>query len=453
MKHASEKPRAIRISTLNFAFLVIVLLFTFFLSIMGTEMTKQYKSLLDDYEVCIRALDDARRVQGSFEYLSGQFQSFVMTGDTAFLDAYCDETGSFHDREAAIANLAALPPAKADALNKAVENSAELTDTEHLAMHYAAAGYGLDEATLPEAVRGAKLDAAFDTPEKKLTEARRLAFGKEYNTAKTNLHNNLDDAMTEIENTVAELEAREAVIAKRLTAISSSGLAIVLPLSLAMFIVVAKQLISPLKKAEKNIAEGKRVENVAGTQEIRYLMNTYNEFYDASSRARRELRMEAEYDALTNLRNRSSYEKTCAKLAKSTVPLAAMILDVDHFKQVNDNYGHIVGDLTLQKVAKLLNESFRADDMVFRIGGDEFAVIMLDITAANANVIRDKVNAINEAIGTPDENEVPAFSVSAGCAFSPAGLPEDLMRRADAALYEKKHTSEVGFAAADENHE
>jgi diguanylate cyclase (GGDEF)-like protein len=163
--------------------------------------------------------------------------------------------------------------------------------------------------------------------------------------------------------------------------------------------------------------------------------------------------MEAEYDAVTNLRNRSSYEKTCAKLAKSTVPLAAMILDVDHFKQVNDNYGHIVGDLTLQKVAKLLNESFRADDMVFRIGGDEFAVIMLDITAANANVIRDKVNAINEAIGTPDENGVPAFSVSAGCAFSPAGLPEDLMRRADAALYEKKHTSEVGFAPADENHE
>ena len=453
MKNASEKPRAIRISTLNYAFLVLVMLFAFFLSITGTQMTKQYRALVDEYEVCISALDDARRVQGSCDYQSGQCRSFVMTGDAEFLDAYCDEADHARTRDEAIADIATLPltPALADTLNNAMKNALSLTNTEQLAMHYAAAGYGFDETGLPDAVRDAALDPAFTTPEQKLAEARRLAFGEDYNTTKANIHTHLDDAMDEIEKAVAELEKREGAIAKRLTAISSSGLAIVLPLSLTMFIVVATQLISPLNKAVKNMAAGKRVEKVAGTQEIRYLMNTYNEFYDESSRARNKLRQEAEYDALTNLRNRTSYEKTCAALSESTVPLAAVIVDIDHFKQVNDNYGHIIGDLALQKVAKLLHDSFRSDDMVFRIGGDEFAVILLYITAANANAVSDKINAIRKAIGTPDENGVPALSVSAGCAFSPAGMPEDLMRRADAALYEKKHTSEVGFAPTDEN--
>lgn len=448
----TKKQHVIRIRTINYAFLALVVLFAFFLSVIGTQMKHQYNSLLDECEVCIRALNDARRAQSAVDYLSGQVHAFVGTGDTAFSDAYCDEACS--DRDEAIAGLSALSSSvKTDALNSAAEIAASLADTERLAIRYAAAGYGIDVDKLPDAVRSTAPDPAFDTPEKQLAEARRLVFGEEYNTAKASFRTALDDAMAGIENTVEELEKREGVIARRLTALSFSGLAVVLPLSVAMFVFVARQLISPLNKAVKNIAEGKRVENVAGTYEIRYLMNTYNEFYDTSSRVSRELRQEAEYDAVTSLRNRSSYEKTCAMLAKSTVPLAAMMLDIDYFKQVNDTYGHAVGDLTLQKVAKLLSESFRADDMVFRIGGDEFAVIMLDITAANANVVRDKINAINEALRTPDENGVPALTVSAGCAFSPAGMPEGLMRRADAALYEKKHTSEVGFAPADESQE
>ncbi|MBQ3888485.1 MAG: hypothetical protein II738_01935, partial [Clostridia bacterium] len=251
-----KKHFVIRISTLNYAFLVLVMLFAFFLSITGTQMTKQYKSLVDEYEVCIRALDDARRTQGACDYQSGQCRSFVMTGDEAFLDAYCDETDHARTRDEAIADLATLQlsPALADTLNNAMQNTLSLTNTEQLAMHYAAAGYGIDEAKLPDAVRSAALDPAFSTPEQQLAEARRLAFGEDYNTTKAGIHTHLDDAMAEIKKTVSELNTREVTIAKRLTALSSSGLAVVLPLSLVMFVVVARHLISPLNKAVKNIA-------------------------------------------------------------------------------------------------------------------------------------------------------------------------------------------------------
>ena len=84
-------------------------------------------------------------------------------------------------------------------------------------------------------------------------------------------------------------------------------------------------------------------------------------------------------DALTGLNNRGHFDdamtQTIARAKRSRQSFALLMLDLDNFKQVNDNYGHQTGDKVIQEFAKLLNQSIRGDDMAFRFGGDEFAII------------------------------------------------------------------------------
>ena len=132
------------------------------------------------------------------------------------------------------------------------------------------------------------------------------------------------------------------------------------------------------------------------------------------------------------------------------IPLAFLIIDVDKFKLVNDNFGHEVGDLVLKKVAKLLQESFRATDYPARIGGDEFAVILTDMTVEMQPVIEGKIQKMNEILMNPEDG-LPQVSLSVGGAFSEKGFTEDLYKRADVALYEVKEHGRCGCRFCQEN--
>ena len=78
--------------------------------------------------------------------------------------------------------------------------------------------------------------------------------------------------------------------------------------------------------------------------------------------------------------------------------MAFLLIDVDNFKTVNDTYGHAVGDLALKKVASLLEECFQSNDFPVRYGGDEFAVIMTEITAEQKGVIERKLQYLNRVL-------------------------------------------------------
>ncbi len=124
-------------------------------------------------------------------------------------------------------------------------------------------------------------------------------------------------------------------------------------------------------------------------------------------------------------------------------PLALLIIDVDKFKLVNDGYGHEIGDQVLQKVAKLLEDSFRATDFPARIGGDEFAVIVTNVTVEMKSMIENKINSLNEMLLHPTD-DLPAVSLSVGGAFSECGFADELYKQADSALYEVKNHGRCG---------
>jgi diguanylate cyclase (GGDEF)-like protein len=104
-----------------------------------------------------------------------------------------------------------------------------------------------------------------------------------------------------------------------------------------------------------------------------------------------------------------------------------------------------MGDRALHRVGTVLNRTFRANDYIIRYAGDEFVLLMLDMTADLANVVAAKLDYINGALQKPD-GCAPAMSVSAGVAFSEKGYDDDLFLRADQALYKTKEHGRCGYS-------
>jgi diguanylate cyclase (GGDEF)-like protein/PAS domain S-box-containing protein len=165
----------------------------------------------------------------------------------------------------------------------------------------------------------------------------------------------------------------------------------------------------------------------------------------ASLRLRETLRDQSVRDPLTRLFNRrfmeESLEKEISRAERKDRPLSVLFLDIDHFKQFNDTYGHEAGDFVLQAVADLLLRVFRKDDVACRCGGEEFAVIMPESLSepavARANVLRAEVK--NLKLRYRDVLLAP-ISLSVGVATFPehCSTPEDLLRMADQCLYQSK---------------
>jgi diguanylate cyclase (GGDEF)-like protein len=151
-------------------------------------------------------------------------------------------------------------------------------------------------------------------------------------------------------------------------------------------------------------------------------------------------------DALTGLANRRSFELALAReidrVARAGEPALLLALDIDHFKRVNDTHGHASGDLVLKAVASALLDCVRPMDLVARVGGEEFAIVMPNCPAAFgeavAERVRRRVEAMPVAIGLSQQLHV---SVSIGGAFAPQWVrssPALWIERADLQLYRAK---------------
>jgi two-component system cell cycle response regulator len=151
------------------------------------------------------------------------------------------------------------------------------------------------------------------------------------------------------------------------------------------------------------------------------------------------------YDALTGLNNRRSLERRLPAMIEIArqrgAPLTMMVLDIDHFKRVNDTYGHDVGDLVLKGFAAQLLETVRSGDLICRLGGEEFVVAMPGVDAAEAARIAERARRTTESrdFGPGGAAGAVSITVSIGLAQWKEGWdPAQLYRRADRALYLSK---------------
>ena len=155
----------------------------------------------------------------------------------------------------------------------------------------------------------------------------------------------------------------------------------------------------------------------------------------------------ASLDPLTSVANRRRFEQFVgAEIDKSHedgTPLCLIMTDIDHFKKVNDTYGHSAGDGVLKAFADLLSNNVRASDLVARYGGEEFAIVLPRTPMGNAFVIAERIRSKFELHGGPDEtlaNEFGRLTASFGVAEIREGEPPSaLIQRADQMLYEAKN--------------
>lgn len=167
------------------------------------------------------------------------------------------------------------------------------------------------------------------------------------------------------------------------------------------------------------------------------------------SEANAQLEVLAMTDALTGLANRRHFGDQLAHAATRAVdvgkPLALVLLDIDHFKAINDQHGHPVGDLVLRRVAAVLEDQVRGGDLLARVGGEEFAVLALDTDLAVASQLGERLRAAVEAASPVEAGRVAVpVTISVGVAIARvrAGdllkTPERLLASADDALYRAK---------------
>ena len=192
--------------------------------------------------------------------------------------------------------------------------------------------------------------------------------------------------------------------------------------------------------------QAKEILMLRNLQSVRHSAELEKQTESLASRTR-ELEEETQRDGLTGLYNRAFLDQACDQAFRNANshnwPLTVVFLDVDHFKRVNDTYGHYAGDEVLRATAGLLKANTRGSDIVARYGGEEFVAVLPGTDKAGARIACDRlINAFRNTAHDIGKDEKVTVTISAGVAVmdeeSEFERPENLLRAADRALYTAK---------------
>lgn len=265
--------------------------------------------------------------------------------------------------------------------------------------------------------------------------------------AKSEIAGDVDAALAVFTDTLTARQQRAADVFARIFRTITVCVVLFAAVMLLECMVIRRGIVHPLLEYNESIHHGV-IAPIHGVAELRTLAETYNSIYEENEEREILMKHQAEHDSLTELLNRRSFDQILSLYEKDRSSFALILADVDVFKQINDTCGHDTGDRILKRVAALLHTTFRSTDYVCRIGGDEFAVIMVDMSRELYYTITDKIAEINGQLAVPEDG-LPAVSLSAGVAFSDEnGFCGSLFRAADSALYTAKAHGRCGCSVS-----
>ncbi len=448
--------KGFRIQSLSLWLVAFTLIISVLIGIGIVQVMKDYYELAQRTREYVFAQEDARDLLFGSNYLTDQARLYAVTKDHVYAEAYFTEVHETRRRDLALEALEVhLRERNEDALNtskEAMELSNALMVLEIHSMKLAALSAGEDMGSLAREIQDYQLteEELSWTAQQQADASMELVFGEEYRAMKGQIEAKMSDVTRSVIEICERDQAESEGTMKNALIRQSIYTVLVVILVIFSYIMIAVLILRPIRIYVNCIKNNNFLE-ITGAYEFKYLAATYNNVYEMTMEQQNMLRKKAERDALTGLLNRQAFEQLKSQLRISSEHLAFLIIDVDVFKSINDNYGHDVGDQALIKVARLLDENFRKVDYVLRIGGDEFAVIMEKTGPDKKPIIRSKIEAINEILQHPEDEAVfPKYSVSVGIAFSEKGFSDDLFQQTDQALYHTKENGRCGYTFYDE---
>lgn len=442
----SAMGRGIGLRSLNWIFIAVIVFIAAILIYISVRTNYAYtdvKEANDLYVVCQKSASDMKL--GS-DYLTDQVRLFVITGDREYMDNYFEEANTIKRRDKALETIKKeFGDTKAYTfLSEAMENSVNLMDIEYRAMKLMTEGSHVNPIGVPEEVTRYELsekDLALSDDAKK-EKARDILFDYNYKKYKTTINYNVDSSLASI---LEKTKTRVSETSEKLTNLFRMQFVLIGALIIVCLLIVyfyAHSVIGPIKRCINQIEDNKHMP-VEGAREIRYLANSYNVIFDETSRNREKLSYEASHDVLTGVYNRSAFDTILKEQDEKDI--CFMLADVDHFKNINDTYGHGTGDKVLRRVAGLFVETFRSEDKICRIGGDEFVIIMVHVNSSLKSLVSEKLEGINYQLQHP-KDDLPPVSLSIGIAVGDREDPDgDIYADADKALYRVKERGRNGY--------
>lgn len=432
----------IKLNHLNVALICIGLVICALMVVMMYQTTNSVKEIVTVTDNYLVYQQTGGKLQSVSRGLGESAMAFVRSGELGAAFAYESQMAVVENQLALYSPEQSASDAANEYLETAVNAYRERCAMEIRAMRLAADSMPPPKfEALPEFLKNTGLseeDQAL-SPEEKADAAAALLASEEYAAWK----NAIDEAV----DGSHRLSSEQGQIQAAKTAARVRSIVRQQKILIFLFVVIAvvalllnrALIISPIAKSVDNLDRREPIP-VRGSYEVRHLASVYNEVLKDNEQKAEALSYAAAHDALTGLYNRAAFDKAYKNLESEHTGI--MIADVDRFKQYNDRFGHDVGDRVLCMAAEALKKHFREEDLVSRIGGDEFCVIMPGLDHSCGNEICDRIREINKEL-SEYSGDLPPVTLSAGIAFwNRPNARGTLFQDADSALLDIKKKRE-----------
>ena len=441
-----DKP-SIRLRAVSILFSVLAFIAAAALMLADVAVARGYQRMAQASDRYIGAQFAASEMSAGSDYLTDRVRCFVVTGDVQYLKDFEEEVQVTRRRDKAVEDLEILHAGSdseaLESLNTALDLSNELVLVEDKAMRLIVENGRYSAKDIPEDIASIVLtpEEKAMTPEEREELAQTLVFDSNYMEYKDRIRENVQSCTESLIRTSSEELKQSSVRLSALVNLQTVLTVLFFFIVVGIILIIAVMIRAPLLKMVKKM-QNQEEAPVKGVEEIRFVARTYNRILEENREAKEKLSREASQDALTGLFNRGAYDLWME--STDTEHIALILIDVDHFKEVNDTYGHDVGDKVLKRVAEVLRGNFRSVDILCRIGGDEFAVVMTRVNSSLRQLVRNKIDRMNDILLHP-KDDLPAVSLSVGVAFSDRENPQgDIFKDADTALYRVKDAGKSG---------
>ena len=405
------------LSTVLTLITLIVFVFIIVISYKVNQSYNDVRSSINRFVICEQSSDT---IKTSSNELTELARMFVVNHDERFALAYVEELEENNAQQKALEDLKRFCSDKEIALQRlevAISQSKSLTAMELYNMRLCYEIFNKNTDEIPELIRKIEIKPSERnlSHEELHEQAVKNMFGNGYLIYKMRVNDNCLITIKAISDEIKqEVDLNAEILGRNLD-------------RLRIFILILL-VINAL--------------STIGLKEFRDVTKSYNKMYEMGERQNRILLKNAEYDALTGILNRRAYEQICSSSAKQKISIALLLIDMDNFKHINDTYGHTGGDSALKALASILRDTFRNEDYVCRIGGDEFAAVLVNFKPEGFKIVQEKIASVNERLSQIEG--LADVSVSVGIAFSSTGYKEELYKKADKAMYSIKESGKKG---------